>query len=180
MAARYATDTFVVSYTLAAPSGASATPVGSGGTFAAATYFWKVTFVNPKGETTGTEVTAAVALNGSCNLAWAAPAAGTATAVKVYRGTASNGENVLVATLAAGASAYTDTGTAGTAATPPAANSAVTADHLVMEGSLRDSAHPAVAAAPGKFSTSQPVAGQGHVTGELFARLAAYPAGTEF
>lgn len=179
MAARYATDTFTIAYTLAAPSGASATPVGSGGTFAAATYFWKITFVNAMGETTGTEVSAAIVLNGSCNLAWTAAAANTTTAVRVYRGTSSNGENALITTLAATAAAYTDTGTAGSAATPPASNSAITASHLVMEGSLRDSAHPAVVAVPSKFSVSPSVAGQGHVDGKMFSRLAAYPAGTE-
>lgn len=179
IAARYATDTFVIAYTLAAPSGASATAVGSGGTFAAATYFWKITFVNATGETTGTEVTAAIALNGSCSLAWTAAAANTATAVKVYRGTASNGENVLVTTLAGNAAAYTDTGTAGSAGTPPASNSAITANHLVMKGSLRDSTHAAVVANPGLFTTAAPVAGR-EIDGKMAGRLAVYPAGTEF
>ena len=180
MANRYATQTFTMAFVRAAPSGASATAVGSGGTFAAATYFWKITFVNPMGETTGTEVTAAIALNGSCNLAWTAAAAGTATAVNIYRGTSSNGENALITTLAGTAAAYTDTGTAGTVATPPASNSAITASEVVQEGSLRDSASAAVTTTPAGFwTTTAPTAGVGHVTGVFAGRLAAYPAGTE-
>ena len=54
------------------------------------------------------------------------------------------------------------------------------ASHLVVEGSLRDSAHPAVTAAPGLFTTAAPVIGRGHVNDKLFGRLQAYPAGTEF
>lgn len=54
------------------------------------------------------------------------------------------------------------------------------ASHLVVEGSLRDSTHPAVTANPGAFSTSTPAVGKGHVNDKLFGRLQAYPAGTEF
>jgi hypothetical protein len=53
------------------------------------------------------------------------------------------------------------------------------ASHLVQKGSLRDSLHPAVTANPGAFTTTAPVAGK-DVDGKMFARLAAYPAGTEF
>lgn len=106
---------------IAAPSGLGVAAVGSGGTFAANTYYWKVTGINANGETTGSnEVSAAIVLNGSANLTWSALPAGT-TGVKVYRGTAAGAENVLVATLGA-VTSYTDTGTAGTAATVPAVN----------------------------------------------------------
>jgi hypothetical protein len=50
--------------------------------------------------------------------------------------------------------------------------------HLVQQGDLRDSAHPAVVAVPGKFTTTPPVAGK-DVTGVMAGRLAVYPAGTE-
>ena len=107
----------------APPAGLAAAAVGTGGTFAAATYFWKVTFVTRWGETSGSnEATVAIVLNGSANLTWTAPPAGT-NQVKVYRGTVTNTENALVATLGASAAAYTDTGTAGTAQSPPAAGS---------------------------------------------------------
>ena len=179
MTARYATSTAVVAFILAAPSGLAVGAVGSGGTFAAATYFWKITFTSANGETTGSnEATVAIVLNGSASLTWTAPPANT-TSVKVYRGTVTNTENVLVATLAGNAAAYTDTGTAGTAATVPSVNSAVTATELVVEGSLRDSASAVVTAFSSMFSTTAPVAGVGKVTGIMAGRYAAYPAGTE-
>jgi hypothetical protein len=53
------------------------------------------------------------------------------------------------------------------------------ASHLVLEGSLRDSTHPAVVAVPSKFTTTPPVLGQGHIDPKLYARLQAVPAGTE-
>ena len=53
------------------------------------------------------------------------------------------------------------------------------ASHLVQQGSLRDSLHPAVTAAPGLFGTTAPVAGK-DVDAKMFGRLAVYPAGTEF
>ena len=178
MTARYATATFVIEYRLAAPSGLAASPNVGGGTFAAHAYFWVITGTDASGETTGSaEATCSVALNGTASLTWSALPAGT-TGVKVYRGTVTNTENVLVATLGA-VVAYTDTGTAGVAATPPAVNSAATQAQLTMEGALRDSAHPAVVANPGAFSVSAPVAGQGHVTGVLFQYLAAHSAGPE-
>lgn len=179
MAARYATDTFVVSFLLANPSGLTATAVASGGSFAAATYHWMVTFTNGNGETAGSnEASATIVANGSATLAWTAPSAGTSH-VKVYRGTSAGGENTLVATLAGNAASYTDTGSAGTAGSPPASSTAAIASELIEEGSLHDSTSAAVTAVPGKFTTSPPVAGQGHVTGVLAGRLAAYPAGTE-
>jgi hypothetical protein len=101
-----------------APSGAAAAAVGSGGTFAAGTYFWKITAIYPGGESgPSSEVTATIVLNGSCNLTWSALPAG-ATGAKVYRGTVTNLENVLVTTLGV-VTSYTDTGTAGTAASVP-------------------------------------------------------------
>src|SRR6185369_8140447 len=103
------------------PVATSATPNVGGGTFAAATYFWKITFTGNYGETNGSnEITCAVALNGTATLLWTPAPAGT-QAVKIYRGTVTNTENVLIATIPAGGGTYTDTGTAGSAATPPAA-----------------------------------------------------------
>ena len=178
MAARYATGPFSVTLGLLPPSGLAAAAVASGGTFAAATYFWKVTGTNAAGETTGSnEATVAIVLNGSANLTWSALPAGT-TGVKVYRGTGAGAENVLVATLGA-VVAYTDTGSAGSAATPPAAGTAFTGTDSIVTGSLRDSAGPAVTADPGGFSTAAPVAGVGAMTGILAAYLATYPAGPQ-
>jgi hypothetical protein len=52
-----------------------------------------------------------------------------------------------------------------------------TGSHTVIEGSLRDSAHGAVTAAPGLFSVSPPVLGQGHVNDKLWGYLQSYPKG---
>ena len=176
MAARYAIDTFTTVLLAAAPSGLGAAANVGGGTFAAATYFWKVTGLTASGETTGSnEATVAVALNGTASLTWSALPAGT-TGVKVYRGTVTNTENVLVATLGAVVS-YTDTGTAGTAATPPAVNTAGLGAHTVVEGSLRDSTSAVVVQCPTLFATVAPVTGQGHISGKLGGYLAAYAAG---
>jgi hypothetical protein len=110
---------------LAPPSALAAGAVVGGGTFAAGTYFWVVTGTNAQGETTkSNEATATIALNGSANLTWSALPAGT-TGVKVYRGTVAGAENRLVATLGA-VTAYLDTGTVGSAATPPTNNTAGT------------------------------------------------------
>ena len=112
----------------AALTGLAVTGSATGGSFATGNYFWKITAVSAAGESAGSaEVTASitsVTSIGSAALTWSALPAGT-TAVKVYRGTVTNTENVLVATLGA-VTAYTDTGIAGTSGSPPAAGAAVT------------------------------------------------------
>lgn len=176
MAARFATSAFWMGFYLAPPSGLGAAANVGGGTFAAATYFWKITGLNAAGETTGSaEATVAVALNGTATLTWSALPAGT-TGVKVYRGTVTNAENVLVATLGAVVT-YTDTGTAGTAATVPAGNSAAAGGEFIGIGAQRDSAGPEVAANGAAFSSTALVAGPGTITGVMAGYLAAYPAG---
>ncbi len=179
MAARYALDSFIFQPQLAAPSTLAAGANVGGGTFGAATYFWKITGTNAAGETTASnEATVAIAANGTCSLTWAALPAGT-TGVKVYRGTVTNTENVLVATLGA-VVAYTDTGTAGTAATPPAVNTASLAAIHIEAGSLRDSASAVVLANAALFTTVAPgAAGGPHTSGRLNAHLAVYPQGAE-
>ena len=178
MAARYALGPAAVSLGPVAPSGLGAAANVGGGTFAAATYFWKVTGLTSAGETTGSnEASVAVALNGTATLTWSALPAGT-TGVKVYRGTASNAENVLVATLGAVVT-YTDTGTAGSAGSPPAASTAYTATDSVVTGSLRDSASTTVLNDAAGFTAAVPVAGVGAMTGILAAYLATYPSGPQ-
>jgi hypothetical protein len=150
-----------------------------GGSFAAATFFWKVTGLNGRGETTASnEATTAVAAGGTATLTWAALPAGT-TAVKVYRGTVTNAENALVATLGAVVT-FTDTGAAGTPAAPPAVSSAEASSLLTQAGAMRDSTHPAVVANPAAFSVTAPVAGQGHVGPGMAQYLAVHPSGPEF
>ena len=81
-------------------------------------YFWKVTFLNEYGEETiaSNEATGTPTATYSAVLTWTAPPAGT-TAVKVYRGTVTQTENVLVATLG-NVATYTDTGLGSVATTP--------------------------------------------------------------
>lgn len=108
---------------LAAPTLTGGTTNASGGTFTAGTYFWKVTAVTGYGETTGSnEVSATLVLNGSKNLSWTAVAG--AEQYKVYRGTVTNTQNVLVTTLGSASLSYVDTGSAGTAATVPSSSTA--------------------------------------------------------
>lgn len=109
---------------LSAPASPGATGSGSGGTFAAGTYYWKITATNIAGETTGSSEVSAV-LTGStssCALAWTAVTG--ASGYKVYRGTSAGAQDKLIATVTT--NSYTDTGTAGTAATVPGANTAST------------------------------------------------------
>lgn len=108
---------------LAAPVLTLGTTNATGGTFAADDYFWKLTAVTGYGETVGSnEVTATLVLNGSQEFSWAAVAG--AERYKLYRGTATGAQDVLVATLGSSTLTYTDTGTAGTAATVPTSSTA--------------------------------------------------------
>lgn len=102
----------------------------SGGTFAAGTYYWKITAINSRGETVGSnEISKALTLNQQQTMTWAAISG--ATGYKVYRGTVAGSENILVATLGA-VTTYTDTGIAGTAGTVPTVNTASVGDILYV------------------------------------------------
>lgn len=107
------------------PSTLSATPSGTGGTFAAGTYYWVITATTVNGESTrSNEVNAT--LSGSTSsvaLNWTQVAG--ANGYKVYRGTTTGGEATLVTTIGSGSTVtYTDTGTAGSAGTVPSVNTA--------------------------------------------------------
>lgn len=109
---------------LSAPTSLAATGSGTGGTLAANTYYYKVTAYNHAGETIGsTEDSETVSGSTSkIDLSWTAVTG--ATGYKVYRGTSSNGQSVRVATVTT--NSYSDTGSAGTAATVPESNTAST------------------------------------------------------
>lgn len=126
---------------LPAPRLALLTTAGTGGTFTAGTYYYVVTSTNALGETTrSNEISATVANNGTITVNWWSNSM--ATGYKVYRGTTPGGENALIYTGTA--LSVTDTGSAGSAASPPGTNttgSAVgdgTAD-ILMGG---DGIHP--------------------------------------
>jgi hypothetical protein len=68
----------------------------------------------------------AIALNGSANLTWTAPpASARCVGIRIYRGTVTNTENVLVAEVLPNTTAFTDTNL-GAAGTPPATTSFTT------------------------------------------------------
>ena len=115
------------------PTGLVATPVVGGGTFAAGTYFWEVTATTALGETTvSNEASAVIALNGSATLVWNA-VNGPITGYKLYRGTVSGAENVLVTTVGSGVTTFTDTNVGG-AGNPPVANTAEQVDYTLITG----------------------------------------------
>ena len=106
----------------------------SGGTFAAGTYYWKLTALNAAGETIGSnELTATLTLNQQQPINWTNIAAATG-GYKLYRGTAPGAENKLIATIAAGTNTYTDTGTAGTTASVPTTNTTGRGNRLAVKG----------------------------------------------
>lgn len=94
----------------------------AGGTFAAGTYYWRLTALTERGETDGSnEVSATLALNDSQTINWTAIEG--ATGYRLYRGNAPGGQNVLVAEVGE-VTTYTDTGSAGTASAVPAQSTA--------------------------------------------------------
>lgn len=116
------------------PVQSAATTATTGGTLPATTpYYYVVTATNANGETIAsnevTITTGATATN-TVTLSWATVIH--AYGYKVYRGTAAAGENALLTTITSGATlTYTDTGTAGTAFSPPATNTATGAGQTV-------------------------------------------------
>lgn len=121
---------------LSVPSGVSATGSGTGGTLAAGTWYYVVTAFNVAGETTASvEVSATTTgTTSSVTIPWSHVSgvydlptrAQIDAGYRIYRGTASGTHNVLVATVAATATTWTDTGVAGTAGSPPVSNTAYT------------------------------------------------------
>jgi hypothetical protein len=102
----------------------SATGSGTGGTFAAGTYFWVVTAIDGNGETTKSNEVQAVLTGSTSSVALSWNAVDGATGYNVYRGTSTTNENKLVSSIGSATTTYTDTGTAGTTATVPATNTA--------------------------------------------------------
>ncbi|HEV8060211.1 MAG TPA: DUF4214 domain-containing protein [Gemmataceae bacterium] len=101
-------------------------PLANGGTglLAAGAYYYVVTATTPPGETTASnEQTITLPSTGAVNLDWSE--VGGATSYKIYRGTAAGQENVLVATVYAPATTFTDTGSPTTAGTSPLTSTAV-------------------------------------------------------
>lgn len=104
---------------MAAPVLGAPTTATTGGTLAAGTYYYVVTAIGPAGETVRSNEVSQVTTGttSTVSLTWGAVTG--ATKYRVYRGTAT-GVVQLVTTLG-NVTAYTDTGTATTATTPPVA-----------------------------------------------------------
>jgi hypothetical protein len=124
------TGQFTTGQTLSPPTNLIAVAASSGGSIAAGPWHYMVTGTNAAGETT-TSNEYGVSTSGttsSVDLTW--DIMPLITHYKIYRGTAPGTENTLVTTVAAGTpvggrQSYTDTGAAGTSATPPSSNTAV-------------------------------------------------------
>jgi hypothetical protein len=100
----------IIAY-IAPPTNVTATAVGTGGTFAAGTYYWRVSAFNAQGESVGSlEVSATLVANGSATIAWTASVG--ATSYRVYRGTSAGAESVYFSL--GNVVTFTDTGAAGT------------------------------------------------------------------
>ena len=103
------------------PVQAAAATAGTGGTLAAATYFYVVTAIGPAGESfkSNEQSVAATGATSSNTISWSAVPG--ATGYRVYRGTAAGAESVYYAVGAV--TTFLDTGAANTVGTPPSAKS---------------------------------------------------------
>lgn len=117
---------------VAAPVQAALATATTGGTLAAATYFYKITALNANGETIGSNEQS-IATTGSTStvtVSWA-KAAGAAS-YRIYRGTAAGAQTVFYAV--GDVATFTDTGSAGAAGSVPTANT--TGGALVLNTSV--------------------------------------------
>lgn len=103
------------------PTGLAATGATTGGTLAAGTYFYKVTALNSNGETLPSSEVSVITTGttSSVSLTWGAVTG--ATSYRIYRGTATNAQNVYYTSTTA---SYVDINAASTAGTVPTVNSA--------------------------------------------------------
>ncbi|MGN6724110.1 MAG: hypothetical protein ACTHJM_16000 [Marmoricola sp.] len=115
----------------------------TGGTLAAATYYWKVTAKSASGETLASnEVTATTTgTTSSQPLSWTAVPG--AASYNVYRGTTSGGENVQYNTAS---TSFTDTGATGSSVSPPTVSNFAAAVTVYLSlvkagGTLGDGTH---------------------------------------
>lgn len=109
---------------LSIPASPAATGSGTGGTFAAGTYYWVWTATNFSGETTVSSEVSAVLTGSTSSSALSCAVVTGATGYNLYRGLTSGGENRLV--YSGSSPSYTDTGTTGTLTTLPTSNKAST------------------------------------------------------
>jgi hypothetical protein len=108
--------------TISAPTLSSPTGSTTGGTLAANTYYYVVTAVTPGGETvaSGEQSVTTTGSTSSVSLSWSSVTG--ASGYKVYRGTASNAENVYYTVSGGATTTYDDTGATPTSGSPPGSN----------------------------------------------------------
>jgi hypothetical protein len=104
---------------LSAPGTVTPTGSGSGGSLAAATYYYKVTALNAAGQTTASPECNVTTTGSTSSVALSWTAVAGATSYRIYRGTATDAESVYYTSAT---NSYTDTGSASTAGTPPGSN----------------------------------------------------------
>jgi hypothetical protein len=129
----------------------------SGGAFTAGAYYWVVTSITAAGESAvSNELTATLTSNQEQPINWSAVTG--ATGYNVYRGTTVGGENKLITTISSGSTVtYTDTGTAGTAATLPVANTTLGAPIPSAHSALLVLTPPTSKNTPFTFNVKQTV-----------------------
>ncbi|MEQ4520452.1 phage major capsid protein [Pseudarthrobacter sp. B907] len=117
----------------------------AGGSFAAGTYYWKLTATNSAGETVGSnELTATLTANQQQPINWTQITG--ANGYRLYRGTAAGAENVLVKVITSGATVtYTDTGLAGTNASVPTVDRTASAATIAPGGQYPETSLTTVA-----------------------------------
>jgi hypothetical protein len=114
-----------ISAALVAPSAVSATVSASGGALAAGAYQWGVTTVGRYGETVISTLSTSVTATGAVSSAvvtWTAPASGTVVGYNIYRKSGAT-PGVLVGSVKAGTTTFTDIGSAPIGGGSPASNS---------------------------------------------------------
>lgn len=130
----------------------------AGGTFTSGAEYWKITTLTTLGESTGSnEVTATLTSNQQQVLNWGAVSG--ATGYRIYRGTSAGSESVLVTTINSGSTTtYTDTGTAGTAATVPTSNTTLGVS-MPLHSVLLTFAPPTSGVPPYTYTVKQDISG---------------------
>jgi hypothetical protein len=110
---------------LSPPQQLATNGIGSGGGLPAGAWYYQVTAISAAGESTPSLESEVTVFGSTSSVLLSWDPVESATGYKVYRGDASLGENALLTTINSGATVtYTDTGTAGTAVTPPTTNTA--------------------------------------------------------
>lgn len=114
---------------ITAPGIPSLTPSTSGGTLAAATYFYKITALNAAGETVGSPEASCTTTGStsSVQINWAAVTG--ATSYKIYRGTTAGNENVFYTSAT---NSFLDTNGSSTGGTVPTSNTTIITSTLVQ------------------------------------------------